>query len=381
MLFLLTSGSRGASDTSEPELPYERRLVAASLVALCLGSVLWGALFLRNGGIDALLNDPASLHLEQFSGGYGVVGMMICLATALLLLFVWLRSPTKRLWWTLLLATGVSVAASFALQTRGPLLASIVAGAAIVISANRLSGRSTVVFFMVALVVGIGFVYVRTVREYSQTEALGPAISASVRTHPLQLFASDFGEVENFVILEQLVPDSIPWLSGRSLRDVPAAFVPRRVWGEKPLPVDFELSEKIVGPGASAGTPFTLAGELFWNFGVPGTLVGMALLGGVVGLAWRLLGRGSSSAAALVSALLVGYSYLLLTRPLGPMLLTFAMALAGVAIVVALAGLVQLPSRGALVPGSSTSQRERGLNDGAAQPHAVDRERYDDARS
>ena len=34
----------------------------------------------------------------------------------------------------------------------------------------------------------------------------------------------------------------------------------------------------------AAGTPFTLAGELFWNFGVIGVVVGMALAGAMAGL-------------------------------------------------------------------------------------------------
>jgi oligosaccharide repeat unit polymerase len=256
------------------------------------------------------------------------------------------------------MATAVSVAASFALQTRGPLLASVFAAAVIVMSSKPPSKRITVTFFLVALLVGIGFAYVRTVREYTQTEPLGSAIEASLSTNPLRLFASDFSEVENFVILEQLVPDSIPRLSGQSLRDVPAAFVPRQIWPDKPLPVDFELSETILGDGTRAGTPFTLAGELFWNFGVAGVLVGMAVLGGILGLCWRALKRGRSGAAPLVAAALVGYSYLIFTRPLGPMLLTLAMGLIGLLVVGAMTGLLRIPAIGSARMGPGTSPDE-----------------------
>ena len=318
-------------------------------------------MFLRNGGIEALLDDPASLHLEQFSGGYGVLGFMVCLATALALLSVWLRRPARRLGQLLLLAIAVSVAASFALQTRGPLLASVVAAAVILMSSRRPSKRTTMTFLLVALMLGVGFTYVRAVREYAQSEPLGSAIEASLSTHPLRLFASDFSEVENFVILEQLVPDSIRSLSGQSLRDVPAAFIPRQLWADKPLPVDFELSEKILGPGTRAGTPFTLAGELFWNFGVAGMLAGMALFGGILGLCWRALKRADSGAARLAAATLVGYSYLVFTRPLGPMLLTLAMALAGMLLVGAMTGLLRLPPVGSVqtARGTSPDDRER----------------------
>ena len=76
---------------------------------------------------------------------------------------------------------------------------------------------------------------------------------------------------------------------------MPAAFVPRALWGEKPLPLDFKLSRIVYGEGADAGTPFTLAGELFWNFGVAGVLVGMALLGALAGLGWRALAGAPDS--------------------------------------------------------------------------------------
>jgi hypothetical protein len=43
-------------------------------------------------------------------------------------------------------------------------------------------------------------------------------------------------------------------------------------------------------------------------------------------------------------AALVGYAYLVLTRPLGPMLLTLAEALVALGVVACLAGLVSVPA-------------------------------------
>lgn len=323
-------------------LPPDRRMVRGAALALGLGTVLWGTLFLRNGGFRALIEDPASLHLEQFSGGYGVVGHMLCLATALLVLCAWLRRPSRPLAWTLAAAALVSLAASFALQTRGPLVASLVAALVIVFSQRRLSRQKLAALFCVGLVLVLGFTYMRTVREYAQTEPLADAVSASVRTNPVNVLGGDFTEVENFVALRRLVPDGLPWLAGSSLRDVPAAFVPRALWGEKPLPLDFRLSRALYGEQTAAGTPFTLAGELFWNFGVIGVVVGMALAGAMAGLGWRALGTRNGITAGVASAAIVGYSYLLFTRPLGAMLLTLAMALAGIGLAAVCTGLLKV---------------------------------------
>jgi oligosaccharide repeat unit polymerase len=326
------------------EVSPERTLVRGALAALGVGTALWGALFLSNGGFNALFNDPAQLHLEQFGGGYGVVGYMICLATALLLLWAWLRAPSRRLGWTLIGATAVCLLAAFALQTRGPLVSTIVGAVVIVVLERQVSARRLVALSLATVVLVFGFGYMRIVREYAQSLSVGDSISAGFQTDPLTVVGGDFSEVENFVALKELVPDSLPRLDGRSIWQVPGAFLPHQIYGDKPKPVEFELAEAVYGGGTKAGTPFTLAGELFWNYGIAGVFIGMALLGALAGAIWSVLRRHATGAGLVGCAMAVGYSYLVLTRPLGPMLLTLAMALVGLAVAAALTGLVSVPA-------------------------------------
>ena len=342
--FMLAWRKPGPDASEVDELPSERVLIRGALVALALGTVLWGALFLSNGGFEALLNDPAQLHLEQFSGGYGVVGYMLCLGTTLLLLWACLRRPTRPLVLALAGSAAVSVLAAFALQTRGPLVSTIVAAVIVVVHARRVSGRRLVGLTLLVVVLTFGFGYMRSVREYAQSEPLGESIEAGLRTDPLTVVGGDFSEVENFVALKQLVPHAVPRLDGRSIWEVPGAFLPRQLWSDKPLPVDFALARAIYGQNTKAGTPFTIAGELFWNYGIAGVFIGMALLGGLAGLGWGALRSRARGAGVVACAVIVGYSYLLLTRPLGPMLLTLAMALVALTIAAALAGLVAVPA-------------------------------------
>ena len=193
------------------------------------GLALWGALFLSNGGFNALFNNPAQLHLEQFGGGYGVIGYMLCLGTALLTLLGVAAAPEPRACSCCLVGrAGDLLLAAFALQTRGPLVVTIVAAIVIVVLERQVSGRR---------LAGAGacrpwcwcsaFGYMRIVREYAQSLSVGDAISAGVRTDPLTVVGGDFSEVENFVALKQLVPESLPRLDGRSIWQVPGAFLPR----------------------------------------------------------------------------------------------------------------------------------------------------------
>jgi hypothetical protein len=214
----------------------------------------------------------------------------------------------------------------------------------IVVHERRISGRRLTALSLAAVVLVFSFGYMRIVREYAQSLSVGEAISAGVQTDPLTVVGGDFSEVENFVALKELVPESLPRLDGKSIWEVPGAFLPRAVWPDKPKPIDFQLSEAIYGKGTKAGTPFTIAGELFWNYGEVGAIIGMAVFGVIAGLAWTLVRRRASGAWMVACAALVGYSYLVLTRPLGPMLLTLVEALIALGAVAALAGLVSVPA-------------------------------------
>jgi hypothetical protein len=214
----------------------------------------------------------------------------------------------------------------------------------LVVHEKRVSGRRLVALSLAAVVLVFAFGYMRTVREYAQSLSLGDAIEAGVRTDPLTVVGGDFSEVENFVELKQLVPDQLPRLGGRSIWEVPGAFLPRQLWPDKPKPVDFALAEAIYGPGTEAGTPFTLAGELFWNYGIAGVLLGMAAFGALGGMVFSALRSRATGVGIVGCAVLVGYSYLVLTRPLGPMLLTLAMAVVALTAAALLAGLASVPA-------------------------------------
>ena len=87
------------------------------------------------------------------------------------------------------------------------------------------------------------------------------------------------------------------FLQGRGLEYVPMAFIPRVLWPGKPLidrGRDFTtaLGWAADASQATTSTGQTSAGELYWNFGWPGVLVGMYLLGAAIsGVWWRAAGR------------------------------------------------------------------------------------------
>ena len=86
-------------------------------------------------------------------------------------------------------------------------------------------------------------------------------------------------------------------LGGAGMDYVPMAFIPRMFWHDKPVIERGRYFTVILGQasGESSATSSagqTAAGELFWNFGWPGVIIGMYLLGAALSGAWWGADRG-----------------------------------------------------------------------------------------
>jgi hypothetical protein len=108
-------------------------------------------------------------------------------------------------------------------------------------------------------------------------------------------------------ILSVIVRDAgsrVPFQGGRTLVYIPAAYVPRLLWAGKPK---FTTGQWVTdhfgyGPLVRSSTGATWMGELFYNFGWKGIVIGMFALG-----AWfSFLQQYFLSATATIPALLAG---------------------------------------------------------------------------
>jgi hypothetical protein len=85
------------------------------------------------------------------------------------------------------------------------------------------------------------------------------------------------------------------FLWGETFKDIGYALVPRVLWPEKPVVTRGAWFTAYLGfssreEEATTATGMDAAGELYWNFGVPGAFLGMLLLGAMFGLLWRMAG-------------------------------------------------------------------------------------------
>jgi len=97
---------------------------------------------------------------------------------------------------------------------------------------------------------------------------------------------------------------TVPFQHGYTLSPLVTAFIPRLIWPDKPSIETGRLLNKEFSLSESADTYISPShlGELYWNFGAPGVLIGMALIGLLLGAVGRTFNMAE---AATITRLLV----------------------------------------------------------------------------
>jgi hypothetical protein len=82
------------------------------------------------------------------------------------------------------------------------------------------------------------------------------------------------------------------FLGGETMKNIEYALVPRFLWPEKPTMDPGKWFTSYLGfPELETSTAMTPAGELYWNFSVPGVVLGSVLLCWLYSLLWRIAER------------------------------------------------------------------------------------------
>ncbi len=333
-----------------PPLEVVRLRKRAPWIVMAIGAGLSGALFMRQGGISALLHSPGSLHVNQGSGFYGQLGIWMLEGVALCAFAAIVQgrggvTGAKRV---LLVSAPLSALSTLALGSRGFIVFGLLAAVVIYLRLRTPSLRMAVATLAVALVLGGLLEFGAVVRTNASSTNFGTAVQRSLQT-PITFYqTADLSAFDDFVAMQQLVPSSISNLDGSSLIQIPAALAPRVLWPGKPQPLD-NLVTAYLYPGATAGTPITMQGELFWNFGLPGVAIGALILGALLGWSVALLFRRDLLSLVLY-AVLYASAFALLTRALGTMTANTMIALVGV-------GVATIASRPAAIRPISSPRR------------------------
>lgn len=143
-----------------------------------------------------------------------------------------------------------------------------------------------------------------------------------------------FGVAKTSVALEE-IPKNVNYLYGESLIQWIVSPIPRSLWPEKPLSLDFRFGSEVYGQDFSnnsgGGRPPGFMVELYWNFGVVGVIVGMFFLGLFLAVLYRsfhpLLLMKNKTAVLLYSIFVLPLAMLLIGNDLSRTIVTILKSL------------------------------------------------------
>lgn len=103
---------------------------------------------------------------------------------------------------------------------------------------------------------------------------------------------------------------------GVRLLGVPEYALPSALVADRPVPYDFDVRRVAVGGIVETGLPASLVGESWLISGIPGVVIAHALLGWAAWFLADRLARFRSPASLMLTSIVLGHLYLVLSRPL-----------------------------------------------------------------
>ena len=291
--------------SSSPARDWPMRMV------LILGVTLWvtctGALYVLDVYIIPNSSPEASKKGLEIMGPYGTTAFMLAGMMQpfgiLLIAYAWRSMRSHYLLWLVILTVFVQVLLGFIVNIRG---LSMIGGILAIITIMLVDGRVPI-WWLVGAVLYAQLVFPIFVGARAGVHGNGQIARSSILEnlgHVLELSIAaesrlNQGSSHSQSVLErasvrnsmQMIVErtgvDVPFQHGRTLKPLLATFIPRIIWPDKPdiatgqvvnkefHVTDVDFSDTYISP--------SIPGELYWNFGWPGFLVGMALIGGILG--------------------------------------------------------------------------------------------------
>jgi hypothetical protein len=278
---------------------------------LIMGVSLWfiatvGTYYLNVYLITDNSPEAAKRGLETM-GPYGTTAFMLATMFQpigiLLIAYAWRLRRSRYLLALVVLTVIVQILLGFVINVKS---AAMIGGILVILTYVLIEGRLPIPW-LVAAVLYIIFVYPIFVAAREEIHGKGLIARASILedlVHVVQLSIAAENRDKNFRQHEQTLLErtsvrasvqmivehtgvDVKYQNGHTLTPLLATFVPRIVWSDKPdvstgrvVNKEFHVSEAdfwdtYISP--------SIPGELYWNFGWPGVLIGMVAIGGALG--------------------------------------------------------------------------------------------------
>ena len=208
--------------------------------------------------------------------------------------------------------------------------------------------RQRRVVYRVGLAIAIALVALTFLRVSASTSAIGsPSITKSAAD--AFVYTRTFSDIPTSSQIISSVPEVLPYRYGGTIAEWLIAPVPRSIWPDKPIVSSGpRLGITLFGTSA-AGVPPGFIAEMYWNFGLAGSIAGAWIFGRILRRLYstRIRDVRFSPASALVYCVVVlKFGVDVMTNSLGYALFAAVQSVAILAVLLAISGSAIRPSTG-----------------------------------
>jgi len=287
-----TSESR-AAESSLPPRPLDRHtavLVASTTALLC---VVAGILFVAGGGSTSTLTTLLHGRTAAFDSAiregsfYPWTMMLMLVPAALILLSVVLDHPSRITLGLFLVVTGLVLVRAVPSGDRVMLLV-FCGGLFVFLYLRRSSRPSLVTIAVLACGALLLSTFLSDLRgRDSRNETVGQTVTSVVQRPWTSLdrlaTGPDSEMAPALAIAVQAIPHDLHYTYGKTIfGDLLVRPIPRALWSDKPDPPRNKLLAHLWPRESNRGSinaEFSILAPLYWDFGIPGAIVGMILFG------------------------------------------------------------------------------------------------------
>jgi hypothetical protein len=293
---------------------------AAMMVATLMIPLGWALYFASTFGV---------LPARAGSGLLGTISNSTYVGLALLML-VYLRHGSRLAWWMMVLLIPPSMALNFLGGSKTALLSppAVVAVAYIVVK-RRIAIRWVLIALAAVIVIYPVAEFQRRVILRENTKGAAYALSRPVDTvSRIARFigSSEFGDYlmkgsqatsrrsDGLGVLSVILrdcPSRVPYQGGWTIGYIALSYVPRLVWADKPAMTTGQwVTDNFAGgPAIRSNTAPTWLGELYFNFGWPGLVIGMLFMGVFMRALHEMLFASNATLPTRILAIVVLFAF------------------------------------------------------------------------
>lgn len=326
--YVSRAGSRVARRLPHFGWPWQPKRVAwISIIFLVLGVAGYSVAIAQTGGVGIFLSTLQGRSLLEQSGTWFLASTLVLIHSATVILGTYLFKTGKRKLF-FLASLFLSVAASLLLGGRSTVMIYLLSLVVIFYQLRYDDAKRSLPFTVmigvfvlaaVVFVVGLGNARTNVERDSDATLLTEPGIGQIS-----DRFTSEFNQFDWLVIIDEMVPKTIPFQKGVTFLHLFTQFIPRAIWPAKPDPIEYTITWLVYG--VRSGSPFTIIGELFLNFNIPGIIIGMFIFGILSRALYNYLLRYRDDPGVV---LIYGYTYASLlhffTRSFAPMMFSYTL--------------------------------------------------------